>query len=213
MSQSTIEKNLIQTQFGIFTPTHNLAELFTKEPGKKIVEEMIAPNDFVQQVVQVNLQEGKINESQIFPLGAPQMRTLWQVQSISISFSAFVFASGALPIPLSGEVGRYQIGANVWIGGRSYPFFLTEVPMSNITGWENVNGAIKSGNGAEYVKRRQYVLELFSPIELSKAQDLAISLFMVGTEKQKLPKQMSVMFINPLVIVNYDAEVVGGQHQ
>lgn len=206
MSQSTIEKNLSGT------PSRNssssagefLTDYFKGEPTLKNIEGIVAPGDFSQKVIELNTVNGF--ESQIFPLGTPSMRTLWYVENVAVTLSALLFANGALPIPANGEVGRFQIGVNLWIGGKVYPFTLTEMSMNNMTTWEFKGGELFHGVGAEYLRRKLYLLEMISPLILSKAEQVGISFTLKATATQKLAKQMSCFLIAPTVVMTFEQE-------
>lgn len=207
MSQSTIEKNLAGTpnRNPLFSaPGEFLFSFFPNEPGKKTVEAIVAPDDFPQRIIQLNINQGF--ESQIFPLGTPNMRTHWYVQNVAVTLGALLEATGALPIPANGEIGRFQIGVNLWIGGKVYPFVLAEMSLNNLATWEEVKGEIHSGNAAEYLKRKLYLLEMISPLVLSKAEQMGISFTLKATATQKLSKQMNCFLISPTVIMTFEQE-------
>jgi hypothetical protein len=207
MTQSTIEKNLTgnPNRNPLFEKRETLKEVIGgKEPTKKTLEGLVAPGDPSQKIIELSgITE---NQSQIFPLGTPNFRTLWSIESVSITFSALIIASGALPLPQNGEIGRQQIGVNLWIGGKIQPFILAEAPLNNLTTWEQISGEIHSGNGAEYLRRKLYMLELLSPLELSRGEQLAISFYMKETATQKLSKQMEGFLLMPSVVVSFDQE-------
>lgn len=207
MSQSTIEKNLAgaPNRNPLFAPPGEfVGNFFTGEPTKKTIEAIVAPGDFSQRVVLLDIVQGF--ESQIFPLGTPNMRTHWYVQNVAVTLSAILEATGALPIPANGEVGRFQIGVNLWIGGKVYPFVLAEMPMSNMATWSEKKGEITSGNGAEYLKRKLYLLEMISPLVLSKAEQMGISFTVKATATQQLAKQMTCLLIAPTVVMTFEQE-------
>jgi hypothetical protein len=209
VAQRSIEQNLSASSNlpPIYQKNETLQQLLnaSAKTVREKIEAIVAPDDLGSPIVSLTLFENEA-QSPRYTLGAPRLRTLWRIQNVSVTFSELVVASGALPIPKNGEVGRYQVGVYLWLGGVRYPFFLNEAPMTNLTTFESITGELHSGIGVEYLRRKQYVLELQSPIELSRSFDLGISIFLKESEKQKLAKQITATMIAPFVTVTLEQE-------
>ncbi len=117
-----------------------------------------------------------------FDLGSPRLRTAWEIQSFSVSFSSEMFAPS--------EILRHEVPVEFIIFAGSNPLDYTIIKLVQNIGEEP----------PIVVPKKQYVLEMFAPVVVSKAQALGLqvkwSLDPAGVTQAKLLEPEAIVIFN-----------------